>query len=104
MIMTHGWPGSVIELLEIVGPLTDPPVHGGRPEDAFELVLQPLVISLERPDEGVAVRKRCAEPNRQRRPVLHRRLDDLFVAPQGLRLSSPAQAGTSAVGSTIAYR
>ena len=33
--MTHGWPGSVIELLETVGPLTDPTTHGGRVEDAF---------------------------------------------------------------------
>ena len=39
LIMTHGWPGSVIELLETVGPLTDPTAHGGRPEDAFDLVL-----------------------------------------------------------------
>ena len=37
--MTHGWPGSVIELLETVGPLTDPTAHGGRAEDAFHLVL-----------------------------------------------------------------
>src|SRR6516165_4884412 len=39
LIMTHGWPGSVIELLETVGPLTDPTAQGGRPEDAFHLVL-----------------------------------------------------------------
>src|SRR6266576_1546361 len=39
LIMTHGWPGSVIELLETVGPLTDPIAHGGRAEDAFDLVL-----------------------------------------------------------------
>ncbi len=39
LIMTHGWPGSVIELLETVGPLTDPPAYGGRAEDAFDLVL-----------------------------------------------------------------
>ncbi|HWX96212.1 MAG TPA: epoxide hydrolase [Solirubrobacteraceae bacterium] len=39
LIMTHGWPGSVIELLEVVGPLTDPTAHGGRAEDAFHLVL-----------------------------------------------------------------
>jgi pimeloyl-ACP methyl ester carboxylesterase len=42
LIMTHGWPGSVIELLEAVGPLTDPPAHGGRAEDAFDLVLPSL--------------------------------------------------------------
>jgi pimeloyl-ACP methyl ester carboxylesterase len=39
LIMTHGWPGSVIELLETVGPLTDPTAHGGTPGDAFHLVL-----------------------------------------------------------------
>jgi len=39
LIMTHGWPGSVIELLETVGPLTDPTAHGGTAEDAFHLVL-----------------------------------------------------------------
>ena len=39
MIMTHGWPGSVVELLETIGPLTDPTAHGGRAEDAFHLVL-----------------------------------------------------------------
>ena len=42
LIMTHGWPGSVIELLETVGPLTDPTAHGGHPEDAFHLVLPSL--------------------------------------------------------------
>jgi pimeloyl-ACP methyl ester carboxylesterase len=39
LIMTHGWPGSVIEMLDTVGPLTDPTEHGGRAEDAFDLVL-----------------------------------------------------------------
>jgi pimeloyl-ACP methyl ester carboxylesterase len=39
LIMTHGWPGSVIELIKTVGPLTDPTAHGGRAEDAFDLVL-----------------------------------------------------------------
>jgi pimeloyl-ACP methyl ester carboxylesterase len=42
LIMTHGWPGSVIELLEAVGPLTDPTAHGGDAEDAFDLVLPSL--------------------------------------------------------------
>ena len=42
LIMTHGWPGSVIELLETVGPLTDPTAHGGSPEDAFHLVMPSL--------------------------------------------------------------
>jgi pimeloyl-ACP methyl ester carboxylesterase len=39
LIMTHGWPGSVIELLGAVGPLTDPTAHGSDAEDAFHLVL-----------------------------------------------------------------
>jgi pimeloyl-ACP methyl ester carboxylesterase len=42
LIMTHGWPGSVIELLEVVGPLTDPTAYGGTAEDAFDLVLPSL--------------------------------------------------------------
>ena len=42
LIMTHGWPGSVIELLDAVGPLTDPTEYGGTAEDAFDLVLPSL--------------------------------------------------------------
>jgi len=42
LIMTHGWPGSVIEMLEIIGPLTDPTAHGGEAGDAFHLVLPSL--------------------------------------------------------------
>jgi pimeloyl-ACP methyl ester carboxylesterase len=42
LIMTHGWPGSVIELLDTIGPLTDPTAHGGQAEDAFHLVLPSL--------------------------------------------------------------
>jgi pimeloyl-ACP methyl ester carboxylesterase len=42
LLITHGWPGSVIELLEVVGPLTDPTTHGGGAEDAFDLVLPSL--------------------------------------------------------------
>jgi pimeloyl-ACP methyl ester carboxylesterase len=39
LVMTHGWPGSVVELLETIGPLTDPTAYGGSAEDAFDLVL-----------------------------------------------------------------
>src|SRR5262249_2365995 len=42
LVITHGWPGSVLELLDVVAPLTDPTAHGGRAEDAFHLVLPPL--------------------------------------------------------------
>ena len=54
LIMTHGWPGSVIELLEAVGPLTDPTAHGGSAEDAFHLVLPstPWVRFFRRADRG----------------------------------------------------
>ena len=42
MIVTHGWPGSIIEQLKIIGPLTDPTAHGGRAEDAFDVVIPSL--------------------------------------------------------------
>jgi pimeloyl-ACP methyl ester carboxylesterase len=42
LIITHGWPGSVIELLGVIGPLIDPTAHGGRAEDAFHLVIPSL--------------------------------------------------------------
>jgi pimeloyl-ACP methyl ester carboxylesterase len=42
LIITHGWPGSVIELLEVIGPLTDPTAHGARAEDAFDVVVPSL--------------------------------------------------------------
>ncbi|TNC19718.1 epoxide hydrolase [Georgenia sp. 311] len=42
LVLTHGWPGSVLELLSLVGPLTDPPAHGGRAEDAFDVVIPSL--------------------------------------------------------------
>jgi pimeloyl-ACP methyl ester carboxylesterase len=39
LIITHGWPGSVVEMLDVIGPLTDPEAHGGDAEDAFDLVI-----------------------------------------------------------------
>jgi len=42
LIVTHGWPGSVIEQLKIIAPLTDPTAHGGRAEDAFDVVIPSL--------------------------------------------------------------
>ncbi|WP_405499030.1 epoxide hydrolase [Streptomyces niveus] len=39
LLITHGWPGSVVEFLDIIGPLTDPGAHGGDPADAFDLVI-----------------------------------------------------------------
>src|SRR5215475_9832051 len=42
LFMTHGWPGSIIEMLGTIGPLTDPTAHGGTADDAFDLVLPSL--------------------------------------------------------------
>ena len=39
LIMTHGWPGSIVEMLKVIGPLTDPTAYGGKASDAFHLVL-----------------------------------------------------------------
>src|SRR5215472_19012552 len=39
LIMTHGWPGSVVEFMQVIGPLTDPRAHGGDSDDAFDLVV-----------------------------------------------------------------
>jgi pimeloyl-ACP methyl ester carboxylesterase len=42
LVITHGWPGSVVEFLEVIGPLTDPLAHGGKAEDAFHVVCPSL--------------------------------------------------------------
>ena len=42
LIATHGWPGSIVEYLDVIGPLTDPAAHGGDPADAFDLVVPSL--------------------------------------------------------------
>ncbi len=39
LVLTHGWPGSVVEFLDVIGPLTDPAAHGGDPRDAFHVVV-----------------------------------------------------------------
>lgn len=42
LLLIHGWPGSIVEFLDVIGPLTDPVAHGGRPEDAFDVVVPSL--------------------------------------------------------------
>jgi pimeloyl-ACP methyl ester carboxylesterase len=42
IIITHGWPGSVIEFLQVIAPLVDPTAHGGKPHDAFHVVIPSL--------------------------------------------------------------
>src|SRR5207342_1757898 len=39
LLLTHGWPGSFVEFLDVIGPLTDPRAHGGDPSDAFHVVI-----------------------------------------------------------------
>src|SRR4029079_17554231 len=41
-IISHGWPGSILEQIKLVGPLTDPTAHGGHAEDAFDVVIPSL--------------------------------------------------------------
>jgi len=42
LLLAHGWPGSVVEFLDVIGPLTDPRAHGGDPADAFDVVIPSL--------------------------------------------------------------
>src|SRR5882757_19723 len=42
IILTHGWPGSIFEFLQVIGPLTDPTVHGGKADEAFHIVIPSL--------------------------------------------------------------
>ncbi|HEX4297114.1 MAG TPA: epoxide hydrolase N-terminal domain-containing protein, partial [Devosia sp.] len=39
LLLIHGWPGSIVEFLDVIGPLTDPVAHGGKASDAFDLVI-----------------------------------------------------------------
>jgi len=42
LLLMHGWPGSIVEFTEVIGPLTDPAAHGGDPQDAFDLIVPSL--------------------------------------------------------------
>lgn len=42
LLLIHGWPGSIVEFLDVIGPLTDPVAHGGRAEDAFDVIIPSL--------------------------------------------------------------
>ncbi|ALG11041.1 epoxide hydrolase family protein [Kibdelosporangium phytohabitans] len=58
LILTHGWPGTFVEYLDVIGPLTDPRAHGGDPKDAFHLVIPSMpgfAFSGPTPDEGWGV-------------------------------------------------
>ena len=49
LLITHGWPGSIVEMLGVVGPLTDPTAHGGTAADAFDVVIPSLPATASRP-------------------------------------------------------
>ncbi len=63
LIMTHGWPGSIVEFMEIIGPLTDPAAHGGDPADAFHVVMPSIPgygFSIPLTEPGWTVRRIAA--------------------------------------------
>ena len=51
VIVTHGWPGSIIEQLKIIGPLTDPTAYGGKAEDSFDVVIPSLPVMDSPPNQ-----------------------------------------------------
>jgi pimeloyl-ACP methyl ester carboxylesterase len=55
LILTHGWPGSPPEFLKVMGPLTDPVAHGGRAQDAFDVMIPAI------PGYGLAYERLIAE-------------------------------------------
>jgi len=82
LIVTHGWPGSIIEQLKIIGPLTDPTAHGGTADDAFHLVIPSL------PGHGFSAKPTTTgwDPVRTARAwaeLMHRLGYDEFVAQGG---------------------
>jgi hypothetical protein len=73
VIVTHGWPGSVIEQLKIIGPLTDPTAHGGSTADAFDVVRRAMLHSAlaktpRRNARGIG----CRRPSRRSHPAKSR--------------------------------
>jgi pimeloyl-ACP methyl ester carboxylesterase len=82
LIMTHGWPGSVIELLETVGPLIDPTAHGGSADDAFHLVL-PSVPGYGFSGEPAELGWELGRTARAWAELMHRLGYDRYVAQGG---------------------
>jgi microsomal epoxide hydrolase len=67
LIMTRGWPGSVIELLEVIAPLTAPTANGGRAEEAFHLVLPSIPGTASRPSRSRSAGPRAVSARHGRR-------------------------------------
>jgi len=62
LLLIHGWPGSFVEFLDVIGPLTDPEAHGGKAEDAFHLVIPSIPGHASRPSTGLAGRTLASPP------------------------------------------
>ena len=82
LIMTHGWPGSVVELLGTIGPLTDPTAHGGTADDAFHLVL-PSLPGYGFSSEPTELGWDAARTGRAWAELMHRLGYDRYVAQGG---------------------
>src|SRR6185503_9047985 len=82
LIMTHGWPGSVIELLDTISPLTDPTAHGGTASDAFHLVL-PSLPGYGFSSEPAELGWDAARTGRAWAELMHRLGYDRYVAQGG---------------------
>ncbi len=93
LVLTHGWPGSVVEFTKIIGPLTDPAGHGGRAEDAFH------VVAISLPGFGFSGKpvERGYGPERIAAVIskLMARLGYSRYAPAGRRLGQLPSAGSS---------
>lgn len=67
LIMTHGWPGSIFELIKVIAPLTDPTAYGGSADDAFHIVVPSLPASVSpnsrRPPAGIRTISRAHGAN-----------------------------------------
>jgi pimeloyl-ACP methyl ester carboxylesterase len=86
LIITHGWPGSVIEFMKVIEPLTDPTAHGGQASDAFHVVAPSL------PGYGFSDKP---SGDRLGRAAHRRRLDPADGAPR-LRPAGWPRAATGA--------
>ena len=68
LVITHGWPGSVVEFLDVIGPLTDPVAHGGDAADAFHVVCPSLPgLRVQRPARDTRPRESRGSRRRGRR-------------------------------------
>ena len=86
LIITHGWPGSVVEMLDIIEPLTDPVAHGGNAEDAFHVVI-PSIPGYGFSDQPAEAGWNSARIGEAWIELMHRLGYTLFVA-QGTALGT----------------